>query len=231
MTKATTSAGSPSTGASPATGMRGRKRERTRRAISDAAFRLFAEQGFEAATLTRIAAEADVAPATVFTHFASKEDIFFSRREEFREGLPESVAPARTGAELMAGLREFYAHGIELVLDPDRLETGRIFARVLRGSPALMSGYLPMGRERQRLLTEALTARAPRASRAELELFAALAVAAGERAYDVLHTALVADEPVERVRAAATEALDLGFSRLAHAYEGSHVLDADAEPS
>ncbi|MEU1783013.1 MULTISPECIES: TetR/AcrR family transcriptional regulator [Streptomyces] len=226
MTKATPTA---TTGTTATTGMRGRKRERTRRAISDAAFRLFAEQGFEAVTLTRIAAEADVAPATVFTHFASKEDIFFSRREEFREGLPDAVAPARTGAELLAAVRDFYAHGVELVLDPDRIDTGRVFARVLRGSPTLMSGYLPMGRERQRLLTELLTERAPGASRAELELFAALAVAAGERAYEVLHTALVADEPVERVRAVATEALDLGFSRLAHAYEGSHVLDA--EPS
>lgn len=226
MTKATPTA---ATGTTATTGMRGRKRERTRRAIADAAFRLFAEQGFEAVTLTRIAAEADVAPATVFTHFASKEDIFFSRREEFRAGLPNAVAPARTGAELLAAVRDFYAHGVELVLAPDRIETGRVFARVLRGSPTLMSGYLPMGRERQRLLTESLTERAPRASRAELELFAALAVAAGERAYEVLHTALVAGEPVERVRAVATEALDLGFSRLAHAYEGSHVLDA--EPS
>ncbi|MCC3776672.1 TetR/AcrR family transcriptional regulator [Streptomyces sp. UNOB3_S3] len=229
MTKAKTSADSTSPGASPTTGMRGRKRERTRRAISDAAFRLFAEQGFEAVTLTRIAAEADVAPATVFTHFASKEDIFFSRREEFRAGLPDAVTPARTGAELIAGLREFYGHGIELVLAPDRLENGRVFARVLRGSPALTSGYLPMARERQRLLTELLVARAPHATRAELELFAALTVAAGERGYEALHIALEADEPVERVRAAANDTLDLGFSRLARAYEGSHVLDA--EPS
>ncbi len=120
------------------TGLRGRKRERTRRAISDAAFRLFAEQGFEDVTLARIAAEADVAPATVFTHFASKEDIFFSRREEFRAGLPEAVAPARTARELVDAVRNFYAAGCELALEAENLANSRVFARVLRASPALM---------------------------------------------------------------------------------------------
>ncbi len=54
-------------------------------------------------------------------------------------------------------------------------------------------------------------------------------MAAGEIGYEALHVALAADEPADRVRAAAGAALDRAFARLAHAYEGSHVLDA--EPS
>ncbi|MEV6779312.1 hypothetical protein [Streptomyces syringium] len=34
-------------------------------------------------------ASREVAPATVFTHFASKEDIFFGRGSEFDAALPE----------------------------------------------------------------------------------------------------------------------------------------------
>ncbi|MEV4442102.1 helix-turn-helix domain-containing protein [Streptomyces sp. NPDC049577] len=214
--------------AAPA-GIRGRKRERTRRAISDAAFRLFAERGFDAVTLNRIAAEADVAPATVFTHFASKEDIFFSRREEFRAGLPAAVTGARTGAEVIEGVRRFFADACELVLGAEAVDNGRIFARVLLESPALARSYLPLARQRQTLLAELLAERAGAPAegpdRAELDLFAALAVAAGETAFDALHRALAAGEPVERVRRTVTEALDRAFARLARAYEDSPVLD------
>lgn len=209
-------------------GLRGRKRERTRRAISDAAFRLFAEQGFEAVTLNRIAAAADVAPATVFTHFASKEDIFFTRREEFTAGLPGAVEGRVTGAEVIEGVRRFFADACELVLAEDTIENGRIFSRVLLASPALIRSYLPLARERRRMLVELLVEQGrAHADRAELELFATLAMAAGDHAYDAMHTALAHDEPVAQVRAAVAEALDRGFTRLERAYAGSDVLDAE----
>ncbi|MEU5051248.1 helix-turn-helix domain-containing protein [Streptomyces sp. NPDC021096] len=213
----------------PASGMRGRKRERTRAAISDAAFRLFAEQGFDAVTLARIAAEADVAPATVFTHFASKEDIFFSRREEFWAGMPQTVESSRTWGELLDGLRAFYAGRCELVFSEEHFAHSRVFSRVLLESPALRKSYHAIVAERQRLLAGLLAARAPRLADAEVRLFAALAIAVGETAYAAVRTTLAADEPTERVRAAAAEAVDRGFARLALAYEGSAPLDA--EPS
>ncbi|MEU4208475.1 hypothetical protein AB0F13_00495 [Streptomyces sp. NPDC026206] len=101
-----------------------------------------------------------------------------------------------------------------------------LFSRILLESPTLTRSYLPMVRERQRLLAELLAARAPGAERAELDLFAALAIAAGETAYAALHTAMAAGEPAERVRAAVDAALERGFSRLARAYPGPAPLTA-----
>ncbi|MFD8366515.1 TetR/AcrR family transcriptional regulator [Streptomyces hygroscopicus] len=55
--------------------MRERKKIKTRQAIRRAALRLFAEQGYEATPVDRIAAAADVSTSTVFRYFPAKEDI------------------------------------------------------------------------------------------------------------------------------------------------------------
>jgi len=52
-----------------------RRRARTRRAILDAAGRLFAERGYTAATMEAIAEAADVAVETVYVRFGSKRNL------------------------------------------------------------------------------------------------------------------------------------------------------------
>jgi len=56
-------------------GLRELKKERTRQAIQRETLRLIALQGYEATTCEQIAAAAEVAPATLFRYFATKEDI------------------------------------------------------------------------------------------------------------------------------------------------------------
>lgn len=63
---------------------RERKAQRTRREIVRAASELVLEEGYERATITRIADRADLATRTVTTRFHSKEAIFF-------EGIPEAL--------------------------------------------------------------------------------------------------------------------------------------------
>jgi AcrR family transcriptional regulator len=56
-----------------AEGRRERRKLEVRQRIYGCAARLFLEQGFAATTVDQIAAAADVAPATLFNHFASKD--------------------------------------------------------------------------------------------------------------------------------------------------------------
>lgn len=56
-------------------GRRERKKQERRRRIEDVAVALFERQGFEATTIEQIAEEADIAPRTFFSYFASKDDL------------------------------------------------------------------------------------------------------------------------------------------------------------
>jgi AcrR family transcriptional regulator len=54
---------------------RARNRDRTRRALAEAAMEMFAAQGYAATTVEEIADRADVSPRTFFRYFESKEDV------------------------------------------------------------------------------------------------------------------------------------------------------------
>src|SRR6201994_1539842 len=89
-------------------GLRERKKARTRAPIRREARRLFREQGYQATTVEQIAAAAEVSPSTFFRYFPTKEDVVLQDDMDIR--LVEALArqpPDRTPiAAVRAALRE-----------------------------------------------------------------------------------------------------------------------------
>lgn len=88
-------------------GLRERKKQRTRRALVEAAFRLFDEKGYEETTLAEIAAEAEVSTRTFFSYFASKEDVVFydsARRMDLAVATLAGRAPGESPADVLRRL-------------------------------------------------------------------------------------------------------------------------------
>src|SRR5918996_5393461 len=88
-------------------GLRERKKQRTRQLIADTARRLFAERGFEQVTVAEIAREAEVAQATVFNYFPTKEDLFYSRLEAFEDELLAAVRKRKPDQSVLEAFGEF----------------------------------------------------------------------------------------------------------------------------
>ncbi|GGU58356.1 TetR/AcrR family transcriptional regulator [Kitasatospora aureofaciens] len=86
-------------------GRRERKKAATRQKIADTALRLFLERGYEAVGIRDVAAEADVAVTTLFSHFASKEALVFERDDDFEQRLTRAVTGRAPDQPLIPALR------------------------------------------------------------------------------------------------------------------------------
>ena len=131
--------------------MRERKKAETRRRIAEAAHRLFGERGFQAVTVVEVARAAEVAEATLFNYFPTKEDLFYSGLEAFGARLVGAVRDRPDGESALAAFRsELLADAGQLDRiaegDAETLDRARTTARVILASPALQA------RERQVLL-------------------------------------------------------------------------------
>ncbi|RII11863.1 putative HTH-type transcriptional regulator YttP [Streptomyces sp. YIM 130001] len=86
-------------------GRRERKKAATRQKIADTALRLFLERGYDAVGIRDVAAEADVAVTTVFSHFAGKEALVFEQDEGFEQRLTQAVTDRAPDEPLIPALR------------------------------------------------------------------------------------------------------------------------------
>lgn len=86
-------------------GRRERKKAATRQKIADTALRLFLERGYDAVGIRDVAAEADVAVTTLFSHFASKEALVFEQDQDFEQNLVRAVTDRAPHEPLIPALR------------------------------------------------------------------------------------------------------------------------------
>ena len=73
------------------TGLRERKKQRTRQTIVDRATQLFVDQGYGETTLAEIADAAEISPSTFFNYFASKSDIVFGLLDAATESARDRI--------------------------------------------------------------------------------------------------------------------------------------------
>jgi AcrR family transcriptional regulator len=116
-------------------GLRERKKQRTRETIVDAAFKLFAERGFDATTIADIAAAADIAPRTFFGYFATKEDVVTHDFGDIRASMRARLQDREPGETAIDALRAWVVDLMGRVDFADPRETCR--QQLLRESEAL----------------------------------------------------------------------------------------------
>src|SRR5436305_14193139 len=125
-------------------GLRELKKEQTRQLISDTAWRLFTERGFDRVTVAEVAREAQVAEATVFNYFPAKEDLFYWQLEAFGARLADAVSARPTGEPALAAFRRALLAEAGLLGQveagaPGALARLRTVIRVIAASPALLA--------------------------------------------------------------------------------------------
>jgi AcrR family transcriptional regulator len=95
------------------TGLRERKKARTRRLIADTAARLFAERGYENVAVSDVAREAEVAEQTVYNYFPTKERLVTDRDEQIHDRLTDLVRSRARGVTPAAAIRDFVLRSVE----------------------------------------------------------------------------------------------------------------------
>lgn len=116
-------------------GLRERKKAQTRAAIQQQALRLFRDQGYDATTIDQIAEASNIAPATFFRYFATKEDLVLFDVLDFimlENGEPPAdLSPIGAVAWLYKTAHD--------KLSPEQMEQQRLRFALIGNVPALRS--------------------------------------------------------------------------------------------
>ena len=154
--------------------LRERKRDRTRRALVDAALDLFERNGYDGATVADIALAADVGTRTFFSYFASKEELLFPESDARVAAAVTAIAHRKPGDRpadvLLRALRDVGAADGEPDDMVDRVAAMR--TRLFRTVPAVRGRALQIQLDAQREIAGHLQ----RAFPDELDLVSAAAL-------------------------------------------------------
>ncbi|GAA2418950.1 TetR family transcriptional regulator [Actinomadura vinacea] len=198
-------------------GRRERKKQRTREALVDAAFRLFAEKGFDGTTVEEIADAVDVSSRTFFRYFASKEDVALTFQEEQHAAMLSALTDRPADEPVLTAVRRAVV-GIavacergDLGFDPDRFEC---MMTLTADSDNLMAGSLEHAQKKQAILTRAIAARMGTDPATDLRphVVASSVIAAFHAAADALTTDGLGFERLSDAVDAAFELLEAGLN-------------------
>jgi AcrR family transcriptional regulator len=158
----------------PGPTLRERKRDRTRKALIDAALDLFERNGYDGTTVADIAEAADIGTRTFFSYFASKEELLFPESDARVAAAVTAIAHRkpddRPADVLLRALRDVGAAEGEPDDMVDRVAAVRV--RLFRTVPAVRGRALQIQLDAQREIAGHLH----RAFPADLDAVSAAAV-------------------------------------------------------
>ena len=119
----------------PMSGLRERKKQRTREQIIERAFELFRERGYVGTTIADIAEAAEISPRTFFSYFPSKEALVFHNFDAILESVQASILDRPDGKTTIDTLRGWV--GVELSPDQRIRDQEALRVRMCREDPGL----------------------------------------------------------------------------------------------
>ena len=99
------------------TGLRERKKARTRRLIADTAARLFAERGYERVAVADVARAAEVSEQTVYNYFSTKEQLVVDREQDIQQRLAELIRARSSGTTAARAVRDAILASVTAIRD------------------------------------------------------------------------------------------------------------------
>jgi AcrR family transcriptional regulator len=117
--------------------LRERKKLRTRRALADAALRLFTQNGFDATTLEELAGEAEVSKSTFFRFFPAKEAAAIDAEAELWTAHLAGLSGRELSGPVLGELHQALAAAVT-GLGPDWDERFVATRRLIAAEPALL---------------------------------------------------------------------------------------------
>ncbi|MEJ2890466.1 acyl-CoA-like ligand-binding transcription factor [Actinomycetospora aeridis] len=121
------------------TGLRERKKLKTRRALGAAALELAVTHGLAEVTVEQIAEAADVSPRTFFNYFSSKEEAVVAADVERARDTAERLAERPAGEPVLESVRAVMR---EMVVDAPRSREWIAQVRLVKSEPSLVPQQL-----------------------------------------------------------------------------------------
>ncbi|MEU8108020.1 TetR family transcriptional regulator [Nonomuraea muscovyensis] len=118
--------------------LRERKKLRTRRALADAALRLFTDKGFDATTLEELVEEVEVSKSTFFRIFPTKEAVAIEAEIQLWSAYLTTLERRKLTGLVLAELRDALLE-TAAALEPDWDERYVATRRLILTAPALLA--------------------------------------------------------------------------------------------
>ncbi|MFI5043612.1 MAG: TetR family transcriptional regulator [Acidimicrobiales bacterium] len=117
------------------TGLRERKKEKTRTQLMSIALELFDERGFDEVTVDDIVSAAEVSHRTFYRYFPSKEDVLLGLDQERIDHFADVLRSRPTDEPILASIRQSMIEASEALHQSPEMKHRR--TRIIRSSPSL----------------------------------------------------------------------------------------------